>query len=235
MNRPLLTMLSVFALAQVAAADTLDLDFNTDALDGSILAGQQIDDEFAALGLTITGTNNNANRPDAVIAFDTANPTGNDPDLATPGTGPGNTEPLGMALIIAENLNGISDGYVDAPDDERAGGTITFLFDQPLTASGSVTLIDIEERGGSIQLWHSGSFADGVAIPAMGDNSVQTLAFELTSFDELRVNLASSGAVGSVKLAGPSIVPEPATMALFGMGVVLIASRFGRRGGAQAG
>ena len=81
----------------------------------------------------------------AAIIFDTANPTGGDPDLGTPNSdfgGPGlgvggksgspfqNDAALGNALIIAENLTDANgDGLIDDPDDEGGIFPVTLAFD----------------------------------------------------------------------------------------------------------
>jgi hypothetical protein len=221
------------AVVGTAGAAPLVLDFQTDALAGTITAGQVIDDEFAAYGITISAVNGNASRPDVAIAFDSANPTGGDPDLATPGPGTGNDTALGNLLIIAEDVVDTSpaDGLIDDPDDERAGGTLKFTFDVMQTASGSVTLVDVEEAGGTIEFLQGGSVVGALTlgIPNLNNNSVQTVAFDTRPFDALHVNLAGSGAVGAIELSDHD-VPEPASLAIAGAGLVLIAGRRRRRG-----
>jgi len=219
-----------FALAGASVnAASINMDFNTDALNQSIQAGQIIDDEFASFGITISGDSNNRHRPDKVIAFDSANPTGGDPDLATPGYGLNNNVALGMLLILAErDTDQNNDGFVDNPDDDAGGGYIQFAFDSPQQASGSVDMLDIEEHGSRIDLLLAGNIVNSLSIPGLGDNSFQTISFGLASFDTLRVSLSGSGAIGGVRMdtpgGGPEI-PEPATIALFGLGATLIAYR----------
>ena len=56
-------------------------------------------------------------RPDLGIAFDTANPTGGDDDLRTPGFGVNNSVGYGNVLIIAENdFDWNGDGLIDSAD-----------------------------------------------------------------------------------------------------------------------
>ena len=58
------------------------------------------------------------------MIFDTANPTGGDTDLATPGYGLGNDTALGNVVILSEDADS-SD-----PDDNAGGGTLTFTYDE---------------------------------------------------------------------------------------------------------
>ena len=83
-----------------------------------------------------------------------------------------------------------------------------------------VTLVDIEENGGSIELLLSGSVVGTTAIPGVGDNSVQTLADSGVLFDELNINFVGSGAVGTV-----GFVPAPGAMSLAMIGGLVAARR----------
>jgi len=176
-------------LASPSLAVTRVLDFDTDANGNSITAGQIIDDEYSDWGVNIV-VDNASRTPLGVIdpdkdfgvAFDTANPTGDDPDLATPGYGLDNNAPLGNVLIIQENGhpddsgdflgakrkkgwhqedNGSWDwGWYDdpyEPDDEgaRPAGTFDFLFDA-VQAAGSIDFLDVEqggEQGGTLNFF----------------------------------------------------------------------------------
>lgn len=196
------------------------LDFDTDANGNAIQAGQIIDEEYAPWGVHISTTNLQSSS-DIGIAFDTENPTGGDYDLRTGagayGVGNDPSDPLGNALIIAEDSRDYNnDGLIDDPDDEggRPAGYHTFLFDMDMLG-GEVTLLDIEERYGSIFFYLDGSLLSGqtVSIPNLGDNSRQTLAFSGFVFDQMRIFLKGSGAVDNVTLVP---TPEPSTMLLLG-------------------
>ena len=155
-------------------------------------AGTIIDDELSSLGLTVT-SQDQVNHP--AMIFDTANPTGGDTDLATPGSGVGNDTPLGNVLIISE------DADQSDPDDDAAGGTLTFSWDDPVTID-TVTLLDIDsnEAGGSVALFfdQSGGLISSVPIPTLGNGSVQTLDINVEGVAEMQVNLVSSGAVAEL-------------------------------------
>ncbi len=217
--------IAVFTAA-TTYGDPIELGFEYDANDVGIQAGQVIDDEFAAWGITISADNNRHWHPDQVIAFDSANPTGGDPDLATPGSGPGNNTALGMLLIIAEDVwDWNNDGFVDDPDDEAAGGTIRFMFDRIQNTSGSASFVDIEESGGRIELYNAGVFQNDYSIAGLGNNSMQTVDFGLNTFDEIRMVLKGSGAVGSMQFQSTNI-PEPATIAMIGIGGLMLLPRW---------
>ena len=85
--------------------------------------------------------------PQTVVAFDSANPTGGDDDLQTPGFGPGNNLAMGNLLILAADLiDSNNDGLVDDPDDDEDGGTIFFEFARPVTLC-RFALIDLDKGG----------------------------------------------------------------------------------------
>ena len=167
----------------------ISVDFNTlsagDILDGGNQPFQ------AGFGLTIESTN--ASKP--AMIFDSANPTGGDTDLATPGYHATNTTALGNLLIISE------DGDQSDPDDNAGGGTLTFTWEDAVTVD-EVTLVDIDsnESGGTIATFFdaSGGLISTVAIPALGDNSVQTIAVNVDDVARMDINLVSSGAVAEV-------------------------------------
>lgn len=214
------TIAAVLAAAGSAVAGPVTIGFDFDPLNQPLLKGQVIDNEFGP-ELTISAVNNNAGHPHKAIIFDSASPTGGDMDLKTPGYHPTNTTPLGKLLIIAENVTDTNnDGYVDNPDDEAAGGMIAFQFNGRTFDGYSITLVDIEEQNGSIQLVAGGAVVATHAIPNVGDNSVQTLAASGVTFDEMRVNLAGSGAIGAV-----SFVPAPGSLALLGCAGLLVVTR----------
>lgn len=141
------------------------IDFNTDGIkelnNGAALsAGTFITDQWRDdIGMLISGESNHSNRTGDVIIFDSNNPTGGDFDLGTPNQafgGPGigaggaggagvNNVNEGNLLILAENVNdGNGDGIVDNPDDDAAGGKMTFSFDNPITIQ-ALTFVDLDD------------------------------------------------------------------------------------------
>ncbi|WP_344846142.1 SdrD B-like domain-containing protein [Celeribacter arenosi] len=150
-------------------------DFN--AVEGGATVAEQFD------GITISAQRA-GDAPDSAndaMIFDSANPTGGDYDLATSN--------LGKLIIISE------DGDSSDPDDNAGGGTITFEFDNPAGVN-DIKLVDIEENGGTIELFDvDGNLIKSVAIPAAGNNSIQTVMLQAEGVSVMKVNLAGSGAV----------------------------------------
>ena len=176
------------------------VDFDTTPYGASILAGERLTTQYEDIGLTIGSRS--CYRSKWLIAFDSANPTGGDRDLKTPGSGWGNHKDLGHLLIIAENKRDRNyDGYVDDPDDHAFGGCMAFYFDEPVLVS-QIDVVDIEKRGGSIWFWRGFKKVSVYPIPAKGDNSVQTLSFELPRrATSMKVCLRGSGAVDNLKFS----------------------------------
>jgi hypothetical protein len=118
------------------------------------------------------------------MVFDTANPTGGDWDL--------HYANQGKAIIISED-NDSSD-----PDDNAYGGVMTFEFDE-VSDVNSLTILDAEESGGSIDLFDTdGALLNSVAIPAGANNGAQVIDVNTTGVATMNVNLAGSGAVDDV-------------------------------------
>jgi hypothetical protein len=148
----------------------------------------------------------------AAIVFDSANPSGGDFDLQTPGYGPNNNVPLGNLLIIGEDLIDVSpmDGLVDDPDDaDLLGMYLDFDFstvkknNKGTVTVNSVTMIDVEasqgEDGTYLELSGPGLPVNLIAIPPTGDNGVVVIDnIGLSGVDLLTVNLNGSGATASV-------------------------------------
>ena len=171
-------------------------------------AGTIVYDQFP--GLTIEAEN--ARVPGAdnrAMIFDSANPSGHDHDLGTPNQdfgGPGigagggsysdnpNENALGNILIISE------DGDSSDPDDEAQGGTITFTFDNPVRVD-QIDLLDIDsdEAGGSIVTLLTSSGTQSIGIPALGNNSFQTVDINVDDVVSMTVEFVSSGAITELK------------------------------------
>jgi uncharacterized repeat protein (TIGR01451 family) len=185
------------------------LDFETD---GAIPlpAGYRFDGYFPALGVTVQTDNAVPGHPDLAIIFDSANPTGNDGDLATPGYHPTNTTPYGKILIIAENDVDTSppDTLVDDPDDEggRPAGWIDLAFDDIYTAAELIICdVDQGEDGGSVEFFMDANPVGSRSIAVLGDNSIQTIAFAAADFNRIRVNLAGSSSIPEIRLKAPCV------------------------------
>jgi len=184
-----------------------ELNFNyTIGSDEGMVAGNLIDNEWAEMGMMVSARNQNASNPDKAILFDTANPTGGDDDLMTPNpAGFDNDTALGHVLIIAENDEDSApdDGLVDDPDDEAAGGSLYFDFENKATIC-SVTLLDIDEKlGTELRFYRNGDLVtpdETFSIVTLGDGSVQRVEVREPDVDRFEVYFKGSGAVGRVEL-----------------------------------
>lgn len=209
-----------------ACQHPLVLDFDTDGNGNPILRGQKIDNEYSAYGITVKAHNYNASHPQIAIAFDSANPTGaingdriKDVDLGTPNImygGPGmsetgdNKEPsnsiaLHNLLITPDNAvdTNPADGYIDDPNDEPSGGSLSFIFNKEYTFS-SVKYIDLDWSTGEVVGY---SDATGTAqifsinVPQEKGNAVETIhGDETTKIRSLKFRGRDSYAIDEVKL-----------------------------------
>lgn len=174
----------------------------------------------------------------AAVVFDSANPTGEDPDLGSPNesfeidgeAGPGlgfagvkggpyeNSVPQGKLLIIAEDLLDFDgDGLVDDPDDmDHRGNLYSFDFSGIGTvAIESVTLVDVESNEGPA--WArmfdaSGNRIGSVDLPTTGDNGLAIVDFDpISGVSKMTVSLGGSGAISGFKFEAAPLARLPQT------------------------
>ncbi len=160
-------------------------------------AGTEIKEQFANLGFHVSAVNHVATHPNKAIIFDSANPTGNDGDLITPGYGVGNNVAEGKIIIIAENdTDANNDGLVDDPNDEAFGGNMFFDFDFPVLIN-DLTFIDVDGLEASfVQCINPSNQVVGtVPLANLGDNSRQTIAIFVPNVTRLKVHFGGSGSV----------------------------------------
>ena len=171
-------------------------------------AGTVVTDQYQDIGITIEAFNDTPGNPDACVLFDSENPTGGDFDLMTPGPGVGNTEPLGLVLVIAENdIDANMDGLIDDPDDEAGGGQIRFDFDEDVIFfSARVLDVDGVERDVFTFFDEFGATIQVLEINALGDNSVQTVedGAPIEGVRTIQVNVEGSGAVTRLRFCPSS-------------------------------
>ncbi|MEM9218706.1 MAG: pre-peptidase C-terminal domain-containing protein [Cyanobacteria bacterium P01_F01_bin.150] len=124
------------------------------------------------------------------MAFDTANPTGDDGDLAS--------DTLGIVLIISE------DGNSANPDDNAGGGTLMLDWDGAVNLE-SMGFLDIESAG-SITLYAEDdtTVLGTIEIPGLGDNSYQSVSIGTDAVGKADVFLAGSGALTEIVVADSS-------------------------------
>lgn len=167
-----------------------------------VLAGEVVAEQWSSVGLHVHAASL-VSGPSLAIAFDSANPTGGDDDLATPGPGSGNDFAFGNVMIVAENgvdLDG--DGLVDVPDDNVSGGVLFYDWDSPVLLS-STTLLDVDisdPAGATCRTYLGGVLVESVFVPGLDDNNVQTVLFNADMrVDQLQVEFSGSGAVAEVQ------------------------------------
>ncbi|MEM7244555.1 MAG: hypothetical protein AAF533_04390 [Acidobacteriota bacterium] len=145
-------------------------------------AGTEITNQFA--NLEISGTN-------PVVLFDTANPTCEDEDLASPGIGIGNDVARGMVLVLDE-------GEGCSPDDNADGGTFTLVFPEPARV-GSIGLLDIDEDDVEVRAYDSaGGLIGVIMVPEGEDNGWQSVSIDMDEVARIEVELSGSGAITDI-------------------------------------
>lgn len=149
------------------------IDFN------ALAAGTVVDNEFSTQGVTISATGG-ANQ---AMVFNTAQPTGQDGDLATTN--------LGGALIISE------DGDSSDPDDNASGGKINFVFDEP-SSINRLTFLDIEE-GAYVRFYDAhGNEIEKFKIDDTDNNGQTIVDFDVSGVSRMEVELSGSGAIDNL-------------------------------------
>ena len=156
------------------------LDFNAFA------AGTVIDDEYEGVTVSAIGGAGKA------MIFDSANPTGDDDDLAS--------DTLKGLLIISE------DGDSTDPDDNDGGGKLIFDFDNVVTMK-SITFKDIEESAGKgtqiIFYDANDNEIDAQFVQPTQDGGETTVQLFVPGTSKVKVVLEGSGAIDNVKFDDP--------------------------------
>jgi hypothetical protein len=182
--------------------------------DGSPLpSGTLVAQQWAALGFSISATNNNGGHPQQAILFGSDWPTGGDLDLGTPhddfggpGRGAGgalgspgqNDRARGMLLVIAEDLSdGDQNGLVDDPADEQQGGSLLLTLNAPRYIE-SLTLVDIDSLAAQVRLTRADGSISLHSVPALGANSISTVLLQADSVVLIEVILPGEGALAEV-------------------------------------
>ena len=215
----ILSLVFVFGVMGVAAADQVVLNWETDAQGNPLQPGQVIDDEFHStegISLTIIGVSDRPGGADIRAVFPSDAPpitgAGNviDPDLGSPnqtcpGGGPGvgeggevgepgeNCMNLGNVLILPTTDDDDNDGFIDGlPNDDAAGGLGIFIFSAPVTID-YLDLLDIENPESAVIRAYSttaGSPSDLLLeVPAAPLGNNSYQRFDLAVEDVLRLEV----------------------------------------------
>ena len=153
------------------------LDFN------AFTAGTVIDDEYAALGVTVSATGGAGK----AMIFDSANPTGGDDDLAS--------DTLEGLLIVSE------DGDSTDPDDNAGGGSLFFDFEDGVRIK-SLTFKDIEETSGDgtrmVFFDAEGNEIANHYVDPTGDGGERTVQLFVEGVSRMEVRFEGSGAIDNL-------------------------------------
>ena len=124
------------------------------------------------------------NDPDNdAMVFDSANPTGDDPDLATPNQG--------NVLILTE------DDDSSDPDDNLPGGVIDFDFSEDVNVD-SLVLIDVNEGTEVIGRDSDGQEVGSVTVGSFEDGQFETIELNFEDVRSLEIVFTGSGAVDDI-------------------------------------
>jgi hypothetical protein len=222
----------LLTLPSIAGAVTITFD-DQGFVHGSVIT--------SANGVSIVADNFTRNFDYAVTFDSEANGTA-DPDLEAdfaglPRWSGGNLvgEELGLMLILQENESGCGSGVCSSPDDEgrRPAGTLSFLFDTPITSIG-FDLIDVDSttsENGSITFYDTTGasvtrdFATILAGLTIGNNTANRItpllaeSLGLGPIDEVVFTMGGSGAIDNVDFIP---IPEPATALFVGLGLAIL-------------
>ena len=214
------------AMTPLASATTITFD--------SLDNGTRVDDEyFADYGITFSGTNVDQNATNVAVVFDSSLSNTQDSDLESPFANINNpslgTSNPGNVLIIHEDPSTCDALSCTNPDDEgsRPAGYFTIDFGSSVILN-SIDFFDIEVdeaiANNSIQLFDvngseisTGSFF----TPSTGGNNTwDRLYFDVADVYSVQINLNGSGAISNIDYTSSVSVPEPSTLAIFGIALL---------------
>lgn len=207
-----------------AMATTYTIDFDTDATGAAISNGQAIDTEYVEWGVSLISATGGSN---TAVAFETnAASNTDDPDLDE-AADQADIDP-GNILIVQENNGSSTCPATDCiADDNGAGGTITFEFDTAVTIN-SIEFLDIDwfankanrQETATLEFYTTDTDTASTTLVLdgtyVGDGGWYLYDFtDVFDVTKLEVTFSGSGAIDDLTFT----VPEPATLALFGLGI----------------
>ncbi|MEM7622555.1 MAG: hypothetical protein AAF235_05065 [Planctomycetota bacterium] len=215
-----LSLSTMLATTQLAAAQIATIDFDRDADGQSLSTGVGFTGlEYERLGVRITST---SPRNSAMNLFNSSGPgfTGNDDDLIT-GDAFGSPD-QGNVLILQNPGSKISN-----PNDDPRGGSFLFTFDNPAGVSlRSIGILDLDEDvtpGFTLTRADGSSFTNDTAVSGVellnpsfpDDNSLRVYSFAGTDpITSLQIRLPRvSGAVAFVEF-DRLVIPSPSAASL---------------------
>src|SRR5438093_2202026 len=164
-------------------------------------AGTILGEQYAALGVHISGSTSRTDLPDAIVVFNSNGTGSHDPDLEVG---------IGNIAILANNVtdkNG--DGLVDLPDENNYGGEQVYEFDSPVHI-GSFLFIDKDhgtpERATAYDA--DGNVISSVPVPVGANASVQTIDVNADNAVRFAIRYRDSGALTGIEVC-PITQPTP--------------------------
>lgn len=226
------SLAAVALVGAVSAQAATVIDFDTDSAGNTLNAGTAITNQYAADGVTFhqidTKIKGSSTELSDLMVFDSANPTGGDSDLATPGYHSTNTVGLGNVLIISEDNNASN------PDDQANGGRFYVQLDPSKQYKvDNVTFLDIEDKraSGESRTVNNSTFmalfdssrnqiGSNYWVTGLGDNSVETLSVDVSGAEFMYFSFHTSGALAGFELTSQAVAAsEPAALALMSLGL----------------
>ena len=221
-NRRILSLLAIGVLVMalfvsvVSAADQIILDWEQDAGGAPLTSGQVIDDEYhSATGISVTVQVASASGVAAIFPSDA--PTAADLDLGTPnetcgGLGVGVGGEVGQVgencmahnnvLIMPTIGDGNGDGFIDgAPNDDAGGGTVTFIFSEPVTVDFIEVLDQESQENLTIETYGDvagTNLLDTQNPSGYGDNSYENIPIQVGGARRIDFDFMGSGAIASI-------------------------------------
>jgi hypothetical protein len=165
-------------------------------------AGTILGEQFASLGVHISGSTSRTDLPDAVVVFDSNQTGSHDPDLEVD---------IGNIAILANNLSDNNgDGLVDFPDENNYGGKQVYTFDSPVHI-GSFLFVDKDHGTPDRATAYDAhdNIISSVPIPVGANASVQTIDVNADNAARLEIRYRDSGGLTGIQVCPATTEPGP--------------------------